>query len=168
MHNLQSGGRIAAGLRLKAERLLSYVLHGYWRITRGMTIGARGVVVNDSGDVLLVKHSVFSGWHLPGGGVEPGETLCHALARELREEANIEIARHPRLHGVFFNARISRRDHVAVYVVDAFRHLPGEVKSREISEARFFPMSALPADTTRGTRARLAEIFEGTQATSEW
>ncbi len=168
MHKPQSEIRLIGSLRRRAERLLSYVLHRYWRVTRGMTLGARGVVVNDSGDVLLVKHNLFSGWHLPGGGVEPGETLCDALARELREEANIELTGAPRLHGVFFNARVSRRDHVAVYVVDSFRQLAGEVKSREVSEARFFSLIDLPENTTRGTRARLAEIFRGASVTSAW
>ena len=60
------------------------------------------------------------GWHLPGGGVETGETLLTALARELMEEGNIRLTAEPKLHGVFFNARVSRRDHVALYVVRDF------------------------------------------------
>jgi 8-oxo-dGTP pyrophosphatase MutT (NUDIX family) len=35
------------------------------------------------------------GWQLPGGGVEPGETMAEALARELVEEGNIEILEPP-------------------------------------------------------------------------
>jgi 8-oxo-dGTP pyrophosphatase MutT (NUDIX family) len=81
----------------------------------------RGLVVDAERRVFLVKHSYVAGWHLPGGGVEPGETLAAALARELREEGNIELTAPAVLFAVYFNRRISRRDHVALYVARSFR-----------------------------------------------
>ena len=81
----------------------------------------RALVVDAEGRVFLVKHSYVSGWHLPGGGVETGETLMMALARELREEGNIELIGAPTLFAIYFNRRVSRRDHVALYVVRSFR-----------------------------------------------
>jgi len=49
---------------------------------------------------------------IAGWRVEPGETIAEALARELEEEGNIEILKPPVLHGLFFNSRVSQRDHV--------------------------------------------------------
>ncbi|HYV61483.1 MAG TPA: NUDIX domain-containing protein, partial [Bryobacteraceae bacterium] len=62
-------------MRRPLERVLQRVMHAYWRFSRPMTLGVRALVVDGSGCILLVKHSYVSGWHLPGGGVEAGETL---------------------------------------------------------------------------------------------
>jgi ADP-ribose pyrophosphatase YjhB (NUDIX family) len=108
-------------LRVRYEPQLRRVFHLYWRLVRSMTLGVRAVVLDADNKVFLVKHSYVSGWHLPGGGVEVGETLLHALTRELMEEGRIELAGEPVLHGVFLNNHVSRRDHVAVYVIRQFR-----------------------------------------------
>src|SRR5271156_7057842 len=85
--------------------------HLYWRMSRGLTLGVRGLVVDEAGRIFLVKHTYVRGWYLPGGGVEPGETLLDALARELKEEGNIELVEQPQLHAVYFNEQVSQRDH---------------------------------------------------------
>src|ERR1044072_10030927 len=104
-------------LRRAVEPALRRVLHLYWRFARGMTLGVRAVVIDPAGRVFLVKHSYVAGWHLPGGGVETGETVREALARELMEEGGITALGSPDLHGIFFNSRVSRRDHVSVFLV---------------------------------------------------
>jgi len=144
------------------------VLHFYWRFARPMTLGVRAVVVDRAGRVFLVKHSYVAGWHLPGGGVEVGETLRVSLARELLEEGGITAVGPIALHGVFFNARVSRRDHVAVYVLRDVHQEGVPRNPREIIGHGFFARDALPADTTRGTRARIAEVFDGVPMTEQW
>ena len=133
-----------------------------------MTLGVRAIVIDPQGRVLLVKHSYVTGWHLPGGGVETGETIRDALARELLEEAGITALEPPVLHGVFFNSRVSRRDHVALFVIRAFRQEGGPRNPREIIDYGFYAPDALPPDTTRGTRARLAEVFDGATVSPRW
>jgi 8-oxo-dGTP pyrophosphatase MutT (NUDIX family) len=155
-------------LRLALEPALRRVLHVYWRFARGMTLGVRALVVARDGRIFLVKHSYVSGWHLPGGGVEPGETLIDALIRELHEEGNIEPTAPPVLHGMFFNDRASRRDHVAVFVLRDFRQLGEPVPNREIVAHGFFPLNELPNDTTAATRARIAEVLGGAPMSERW
>lgn len=155
-------------MRQRFEPAIQAGLHLYARFARGMTFGVRAVVLDEAGRVFLVKHSYVSGWHLPGGGVEVGETAVHALARELAEEGNIVIEGAPQLHGIFFNRRVSRRDHVAVYVVREFRQLGTPKPNREIVGTGFFDLQALPDDTSRGSRARIREVTEGVPASAEW
>lgn len=138
------------------------------RVTRGMTLGVRALVIAPDGSIFLVKHSYISGWHLPGGGVEPGETLLDALIRELREEGNLEPTAPPVLHGMFFNDTLSPRNHVAVYVVRDFRALGPPVPDYEIIAHGFFPVNDLPNDTTAATRARLIEVLGGAPLTERW
>ena len=119
------------------------------------------MVLDGDTRVFLVKHSYVAGWHLPGGGVEVGETFGDALLRELAEEGRIELVGEPALHGLFFNSHVSRRDHVAVYLVRHFRQDRLPEPNHEIVACGFFDAGALPADTTEGTRLRISEVLEG-------
>ena len=147
---------------------LGRLMHFYWRFSRALTLGVRGMVLDGEGRVFLIKHSYIDGWHLPGGGVEVGETLTGALARELAEEGSIEISTQPVLHGVYFHPVYSRRDHVALYVVRGFRQTALPVPDREIVDHGFYPVEALPEGTTAGTRARLAEVLRGAPKSERW
>lgn len=155
-------------LRTAAEPLIRRGLHVYWRFARGMTLGVRGVVLDGEGRVFLVRHSYVSGWHLPGGGVETGESALQSLERELMEEGRIALTAAPQLHGLFFNRRISRRDHVAVYVVRDWRQDRMPEPNREIVACGFFAPDDLPPDTTPGTRLRLAEVLENRAVVADW
>jgi 8-oxo-dGTP pyrophosphatase MutT (NUDIX family) len=155
-------------LRKRLEPQLRRAFHLYWRIARGMTLGVRGVVLDGDGKVFLVRHSYVAGWHLPGGGVEVGETFLEALRRELVEEGRIELTGEPVLHGLFFNGHVSRRDHVAVYVVRQFRQDRLPKPNHEIVECGFYAAGALPAETTRGTRLRIAEVLDGVTPIATW
>src|SRR5258708_3241893 len=99
-----SGGEVRMiAIRLRAlrraiEMALQRMADVLGRLTRGMTLGVRALVIGPDCRIFLVKHSYVSGWHLPGGGLEPGETLSDALVRELREKGNIEPTAPPMLH----------------------------------------------------------------------
>jgi len=147
---------------------LRRIFHLYWRFARGMTLGVRAVVLDADNRIFLVKHSYVSGWHLPGGGVEVGETFRGALQRELMEEGGIESLGEPRLLGIFFNNHVSRRDHVAVYVISQFRQDRVPEPNHEIIACDFFDAGRLPPDTTAGTRLRIAEVLDNRPVMVTW
>ena len=140
-------------------RLTTRLAHVAFLLIRPMTLGVRAAVIDGDARVLLVKHTYVRGWHLPGGGVGVGETCEEAVRREVAEEADVALEAPLALHGLFLNARVSRRDHVAVYVARRFRVLGERAPDHEIAAARFCPRDALPPDVGRGTRERLDEIF---------
>ena len=51
-----------------------------------------GILIEDN-RMLLIKQYVTPtrGWSMPGGHLEPGETLAECLAREWREETGLEV-----------------------------------------------------------------------------
>ncbi|WP_413992591.1 NUDIX domain-containing protein [Labrys okinawensis] len=134
------------------------VLFGYFHLVRGMTLGVRAAVLDGDNRVFLVRHTYVPGWYLPGGGVEAGETSQEALVRELEEEGNIRLDGPAELRGLYWNREASRRDHVAFFVVRQFTQVKPRLPDREIAEAGFFPLDALPEDTTRSTHRRLDEV----------
>lgn len=139
-------------------RFATRMLHGYFALSRGMTMGVRAACFDEAGRIFLVRHSYVPGWHMPGGGIERGETALEALAKEMREEGNLAIGDPPRLVHVYFNRQTSRRDHVLLYRCDAVTQTAPRLKDREIVEAGFFALDALPAATTAATRRRLEEL----------
>jgi len=155
-------------LRRVLEPVIRRGLHFYWRFSRAATLGTRAMVIDGAGRIFLIKHTYVDGWHLPGGGVETGETLLEALTRELAEEGNIQLGAAPQLYSVYFNRRTSRRDHVALFIVRDFRQDGNPKPNHEIAEHAFFPIDALPEDASRATRARVAEVFGGAAISELW
>ena len=153
---------------MKAQRIVRGTLQRYWRWQRGLTLGARGIVIDAAGRVLLIRHTYMPGWTFPGGGVEHGETLITALRRELLEEANVEITGAPRLFGIYSNERVFPGDHVALYVVREWRQSHMPLPNREIAEAGFFSPDDLPAGTSAGARRPLEEVLRGLPPGELW
>jgi len=144
------------------------LVNWYRRFSHSMTLGVQAVVIDGQGRIFLVRHSYVPGWHLPGGGVEVGETLLEALGRELREEGNIVLTGTPVLHGIFLNSRISPRDHVALFVARDFRQDGTPKPNYEIREHGFFDHAAFPKDTSRATRRRVAEVLQHAPISEHW
>jgi 8-oxo-dGTP diphosphatase len=57
-------------------------------------IGVGGIVFNEQGAVLLIcrnKAPALGLWSVPGGKLEPGESLVAACQREIKEETNVDV-----------------------------------------------------------------------------
>ena len=119
-------------------------------------VSVAALVVNDDGRILLVK-SPWRGWEYPGGLVEPGETFCEALHREVREEAGVEIE----IAGFVGICKNVERDVVIIDYVA--RYVSGRLTTSEESTEVIWadPEEALELVTFPLTRKRLLNMLSG-------
>ncbi len=54
-------------------------------------VGVGVIILDDSGRILLEKRRDNGMWGLPGGGIEPGESVCETALREVKEETGLDI-----------------------------------------------------------------------------
>lgn len=138
-----------------------------WR--RALQVRTRGVkVVVLQGDaVLLIRHSYQSPdlYMLPGGGVDRGETDVQAGIREVREETGCRL-NDVREHGAFISNNEGWPDHITV-VVGTTTDTP-LADGRELLEATFFPLDALPANVSAASLRRLIEVRDSLPPADTW
>jgi 8-oxo-dGTP diphosphatase len=125
-----------------------------------------GAVILDGDRVLLIKraHEPLKGqWSLPGGGVELGETLERAIAREVREETGLEVDVGPIVDVIdrIVNDADGRVEHHFV-LVDFVCHQSGGVlcSASDADAAEWVPLDRLAqyelADVTVGVIRKAA------------
>lgn len=130
-----------------------------------------GVLISDGyGRVLLERRSDCGLWGLPGGTVEPGESLAEAALREVFEETGLHVALDG-LQGVYSEPN----ERIAIYPGNGDeRHLvdvlvkanivSGQLQaSAESLELRFFGQNELPEDIVPPARRPLEDFFLGRQ-----
>lgn len=143
------------------------VLARTWgRLTWLKTRGARGIVADPAGRVLLVRHTYGHGWYLPGGGARGRETAADTLRRELCEETGITPVGDVFMLGEFLNLRERKRDTITVFLVRAFRRVPA--RHREIAATRWADPEDPPEGASPGTRRRLQEWLGRRVPDGEW
>jgi ADP-ribose pyrophosphatase YjhB (NUDIX family) len=148
-------------------RIMLWFLHRFFFLSRSMTLGVRAACFDGEGRIFLVRHTYVPGWYLPGGGVERHETVLDALRKELREEGNLVMQGEPELFHVYFNRKVSKRDHVLLFRVRVEQTAP-RAPDMEIAASGFFALDALPADTTAATHRRLQELRREIARSEYW
>jgi ADP-ribose pyrophosphatase YjhB (NUDIX family) len=123
--------------------LTALFLDDWLHITPKLAVNA--YVQNPAGEVLLLKRRDNGNWCMPGGGSEIGQTTSEACLRELWEEGGLrgEIVR---LVGAFDSQRCgvtTRAQALMLVFLVACADLTPEAGS-EMTDARFFPLDALP------------------------
>lgn len=153
---------------MRPDKIISAMFRPYWRMRRGLTLGAQACVLDGTSRVLLIKHGYRPGWHFPGGGVEWGETVEFALGRELHEETGVELTAPAELHGLFANFAAFPGDHVALFLVRQWCRPAVPAANAEIIASGWYARDALPADATPAVGRRLAEIFGDEVKRQQW
>jgi ADP-ribose pyrophosphatase YjhB (NUDIX family) len=141
----------------------SVVVHGM-----GVRVGV-GVVIRGSGDTILLERRRDCGWWgLPGGKVEPGESLVDTAVREVCEETGLAVEV-THLIGVYSDPRgriVTYPDNGDVVqlidVIVGARVLSGSLLcSQESEEVRFFTLAQLPEEIVPPARQPIADAFAG-------
>jgi ADP-ribose pyrophosphatase YjhB (NUDIX family) len=117
------------------------------------------VAIIEDNRILLIQREDFRVWGLPGGDVDPGESLARAAVREAREETGLTVEL-TRLVGMY---SLVGNDHTLITAVFAAR--PTDVRAapdpREITDVRWFTADSLPEDLMWWHRLRIAHAFAG-------
>jgi len=129
--------------------------------------GACAVVLNDQGQVLLQKRSDNGFWGLPGGAVEPGESVTQGVIREVWEETGLHV-RVLRLVGVYSDPRNYTIAHYPggnivhnISLCFACTYESGTLcLSDESTDLGYFPVDALPEPFLPSHRLRLQDTLQ--------
>lgn len=143
------------------KNFLRLILHVCFLFCRPITLGVRGIVYDHkSRTVLMVKHTYSSGWYLPGGGVECGESYATALKRELMEEVGIEFEDSTILD-VYYNSSISKRDHVVITTINFWKKRDDFKRpGMEIAETSWFRVTELPDQLSPCTESAMQAFLK--------
>lgn len=132
-------------------------------LLRRPILGVCVIPLTAEGAVVLIRRRDNGLWSLPGGIVDWGEDVLTAAARELKEEAGVEIVGCDRLVGVYSKLGRDPRFHsVCVTVAVRVTGQPYAADPREILEAQIFAPDALPWDSLcHDHRQHLQDFFKG-------
>ncbi|MDO8461234.1 MAG: NUDIX domain-containing protein [Deltaproteobacteria bacterium] len=126
-----------------------------------------GVVVRDNKNrILMEKRSDCSLWGLPGGKIEPGESVTQAALREVKEETglDVEITKFIGIYSEPENRIVTFQDNGdVVHLVDVLleaKMISGTMQISHESEAlQFFDEKALPDDVVPPAWAALHDVI---------
>lgn len=110
-------------------------------------LSVAGIVLNREGKLLLCQRSkkkkIAPGdWHIPGGGVDEGETIEQAIEREFREEMGLNVHGVHSFSGIVHDYPSESGNHRTVFILVQAK---GKIHLNEENEAyAFVSMEELP------------------------
>jgi ADP-ribose pyrophosphatase YjhB (NUDIX family) len=133
-------------------------------------VGARAVVRDEAGRLLLIRRSDNGMWALPAGAMELGESIADCAVREVREETGLAALRTTPFaiySGAAYTFTNMYGDTYQLFMT-AFRvdEWDGELvkETDETIDAGFFARDELPSEPSRVLAETLADLasFERT------
>src|SRR5262245_22722470 len=120
-------------------------------------LGAAAVILNDAGDVLLVRHAYGPlNWELPGGYAEAAESIVSTAEREGREEKGLTVPGR-RTTAIYYDP-----EHDVHHFVFSCERVGRDVPApggAEIAACAFWPPCALPRPMSDFTMRRVADAM---------
>jgi len=131
------------------------------------TTGVKVMLFNRAGELLLIRNGYgdSSQFLLPGGGVSSRETPAAAAVREVREELGFELTD---VDPVWTYKSIAEGKRDTIHLFSAIADGEPKADDREVIDARFFPLSALPSGVSPATLRRIAELKGDRPYRNEW
>jgi 8-oxo-dGTP diphosphatase len=122
------------------------------------------------GQVLLVhrspnRHVYPDVWDLPGGHIDAGETELAALAREMHEELDVQVAIGSAIHLCRLDiGRAEESVRLSAWIVSEWEGTPTNTAPDEHDEIRWFWPEELPPLAHEPVRTALMEAMRGARA----
>lgn len=132
-------------------------------VLRHPVVGIAAAARTQDGRWLLIRRRDTGGWALPGGTLEWGESLSPAIARELAEEAGVDLIGACQLFNVYSKPERDYRFHAVTILVTAVVSEPQRAPKNplEIAEVRLFSSTELPATLSMGMSDMLEDVRHG-------
>ncbi|MGO4382042.1 NUDIX domain-containing protein [Pseudoduganella sp. RAF19] len=128
-------------------------------------VSIKGVLAAPSGEVVLLMNEREE-WELPGGRIELGESATECLAREIREELNLDVAVGAPLDSYLFEVIPGKHVFIATYACTLQGAFNAAI-SHEHKRLGLFAPDMLPERLPAGYRASIGAWSDAARAATQ-
>lgn len=132
-------------MNLSLLRLLQKLRHLWWLIRKPEITGCMALVRDRNDRILLVRNSYQDSdrWYFPSGGIARNETALQAIIREVRDGTSCELGR---IDYLGLDIGVLQHAGNPVHLFTGVTEGKPVANGRQLLEARFFDLAALPQD----------------------